>query len=49
MTAGAGASDVRIERVVTSGTFMSRKNVAKLSGFRHRIESGNIEVPGKLD
>ncbi|HUP99114.1 MAG TPA: BMP family ABC transporter substrate-binding protein [Aeromicrobium sp.] len=42
-----GADDDAID-FVTSGKFLSRKNVARLRGFQHRIESGNIEVPAKL-
>jgi basic membrane protein A len=34
---------------VTSGKFLSRKNLAKLRVFRHRVKSGNIEVPDRLE
>jgi hypothetical protein len=34
---------------VTSGNFLSRKNIAKLSAFRERVESGDIEVPDRLE
>jgi basic membrane protein A len=33
---------------VTSGKFLSRKNVAKLGGFRDQIESGSLQVPNRL-
>jgi basic membrane protein A len=33
---------------VTSGNFLSRKNVTRLGAFRDRVESGNIQVPNRL-
>lgn len=34
---------------VTSGGFLTRRNAAKLTAFRDRVESGNIEVPDRLE
>ena len=33
---------------VTSGDFLTKKNVAVIDGFKDRVESGNIEVPDSL-
>jgi basic membrane protein A len=33
---------------VTSGDFLSRRTIAKIEGFRDRVESGNIKVPARL-
>ena len=33
---------------VTSGGFLTKKNIAVIDGFKDRVESGNIEVPDSL-
>jgi len=33
---------------VTSGDFLTKKNIAVINGFKDRVESGNIKVPDSL-
>jgi basic membrane protein A len=35
--------------IVTSGDFLTKRNLAVIEGFEDRVESGNIEVPDSLD
>ena len=34
---------------VTSGDFLTKKNITVIDGFKDRVESGNIEVPDSLE
>jgi basic membrane protein A len=33
---------------VTSGDFLTKRNIAVIDGFKDRVESGNIKVPDRL-
>ena len=35
--------------IVTSGGFLTKRNLAVIEGFKDRVESGNIEVPDSLN
>ena len=35
--------------IVTSGGFLTKRNLAVIEALKDRVESGNIEVPDSLD